>query len=200
MKWCPNLRHSAGRLLAPAFSRGQRAAFALGCSSGLLLAFAAALVAGSTTRDLASGLTGLMTPLIAIIGAYVAFQQWKTNHQKLQLDLYARRLVIYDQVRGILGIIARDADVTPQEMIAFGRATTEAAFLFGDEVSTYINEIYRRGMTLSAYHNAHNQAAAVRAQEFDYVRVAELMNAELTWLLAQFEPATKMFAVYLRMK
>ncbi len=39
--------------------------------------------------------SALLTPVIAAIAVYVAYQQWQTNRRRLQLDLYDRRLRIY---------------------------------------------------------------------------------------------------------
>ena len=46
--------------------------------------------------------SGLLTPVIAIVAVYIAWQQWQTNRQKLILDRYDRRLRIYEEVRKIL--------------------------------------------------------------------------------------------------
>jgi len=36
-------------------------------------------------------LGSLLTSLIAIMMAYIAYQQWRTNKDKLKMDLYDRR-------------------------------------------------------------------------------------------------------------
>ena len=43
--------------------------------------------------------TALLTPIIAIIATYIAYQQWKTNQLKLNLERYDRRLEVYEEVR-----------------------------------------------------------------------------------------------------
>lgn len=43
--------------------------------------------------------SGLLTPIIAIVATYIAYQQWKTNKQKLVLDRYDRRLRIYGKLK-----------------------------------------------------------------------------------------------------
>ena len=40
----------------------------------------------------------LLTPLIAIIATYIAYQQWNTNKLKLKLDRYERRLRVYQKI------------------------------------------------------------------------------------------------------
>ena len=47
----------------------------------------------------------LLTPVIAVVATYIAYQQWQTNRQKLNLERYDRRLHVYEEVRKILSII-----------------------------------------------------------------------------------------------
>ncbi|MDP3515507.1 MAG: hypothetical protein Q8S20_22410, partial [Sulfuritalea sp.] len=91
---------------------------------------------------------GLLTPLIAIVATYVAWQQWQTNRLKFILDRYDRRLRVYEEVRKILSIILRDAKASYEDLLKFRTAVSEADFLFGPEVPEYIDEIYKRGVKL----------------------------------------------------
>jgi hypothetical protein len=178
---------------------GGRSIFAIGCSTGLMLALLATLLAGFPGNSLAVALTGMMTPLIAIIGAYIAFQQWKTNHQKLQFDRYARRLQVYEHVRNILGVVGRDAAVDFQEVLAFRRAVSEADFLYGPEIVEYIDEIYRHGVKLGTLKSERMGARDNQRVDFDYEKNANEHDAELRWFLAQFDEARERFGTYLNM-
>ena len=40
----------------------------------------------------------MLTPIIAVVATYIAWQQWNTNKQKLILDRYDRRLKVYEEV------------------------------------------------------------------------------------------------------
>ena len=52
--------------------------------------------------DLVEFSKALLTPVIAIVATYIAWQQWKTNQLKLHLDRYDRRSAVYEDVRQIL--------------------------------------------------------------------------------------------------
>ena len=93
-------------------------------------------------------LKGLLTPVIAFFATYVAWQQWQTNRQKLNLERYDRRLRVYEEVRKILSIIARDAQASFDDLLKFHTSVSEADFLFGPEIPEYIDQIYMRGLTL----------------------------------------------------
>ena len=83
----------------------------------------------------------LLTPLITVVATYIAWQQWKTNQQKLVLDRYDRRLKVYEEVRKLLSLIVRDAHASYEGLLKFRTAVSEADFLFGPEIPKYIDEI-----------------------------------------------------------
>ncbi|MEQ1816116.1 MAG: hypothetical protein ABL861_06545 [Nitrosomonas sp.] len=85
----------------------------------------------------------LLTPLIAVVATYIAYQQWQTNKQKLMLERYDRRLKVYEEVCKILSIIIRDANASYDDLLRFRTAVSEADFLFGREIPEYIDEIYK---------------------------------------------------------
>ena len=70
----------------------------------------------------------LLTPLIAIVATYIAWQQWQTNKQKLEMDRYDRRLHVYEEVRKILSIVLRDAKASYEDLLKFRTSVSEADF------------------------------------------------------------------------
>jgi len=140
---------------------------------------------------------GLLTPLIAVVTTYIAWQQWKTNQQKLILDRYDRRLCVYEEVRKILSIIVRDAKASYDDLIQFRTAVSEADFLFGPEIPQYIDDIYKRAVKLQYWSGEYRDSAQEKPEGYDHNKVVEGMHTELTWLTEQFEPAKKKFKQYL---
>ena len=138
-----------------------------------------------------------LTPLIAIVTAYIAWQQWKTNQQKLVLDRYDRRLKVYEEVRRILSIITRDAKVSVEELLRFRTSVSEADFLFGPEILEYIDAIYKHGVALSRWTDEYRDYTQAKPEGYDHQKVVASMHAELEWLTEQFEPAKQLFRKYL---
>ncbi|MFK0332223.1 hypothetical protein ACIQUB_13940 [Rhizobium sp. NPDC090275] len=86
----------------------------------------------------------LLTPVVAVAVAVIAFLQWRTAHQKVVLDLFDRRLAFFDDVMELHRDYMRSA--TPTTKIktiarALGRMERKARFLFGEEVVAAINEL-----------------------------------------------------------
>jgi len=139
----------------------------------------------------------LLTPLIAIVATYIAWQQWKTNKQKLNLERYDRRLRVYEEVIKILSIILRDANASIEDLLKFRTSVSEADFLFGQEIPSYIDEIYKRGLNLRCCNQQYHDYLQVKQEGYDHNKVVAEMNKELTWLTDQFEPAKEKFKKYL---
>jgi hypothetical protein len=93
-------------------------------------------------------LKSLLTPVIAIVATYIAWQQWKTNALKLKLERYDRRVHIYDEVKRLLSLIVGEADIRFDELLKFRAAVAEADFLFGSEIPKYLDENYSHAVEL----------------------------------------------------
>lgn len=139
----------------------------------------------------------LLTPMIAIVAVYIAWQQWKTNQQRLNLERYDRRLRVYEEVKKILSIITRDANANTEDLLRFRTSVAEADFLFGSEIPEYIDEIYKRGLNLWNWNRQYRDYTQVKPEGYDHEKVVEGMHRELTWLTDQFEPAKQKFNKYL---
>ncbi len=138
----------------------------------------------------------LLTPIIAVVATYIAYQQWKTNKQKLGLDLYDRRLKVYEEVRQILSII-RAGKASYEELSRFYRAVSEADFLFKSEITDYINEIYERGVNLQCWSEQYRDNTQDKPDGYNHQKIVDGKRVELKWLINQFEPAKQKFKKYL---
>jgi len=140
---------------------------------------------------------GLLMPVIAAVTVYIAWQQWKTNQQKLNLDRYDRRLRVYEEVRKILSIVMRDAYASTDDLLKFRTSVSEADFLFGPEVMKYIDEIYRHGLSLWKWKQEYRDCTQEKPPGYDHPKVVDEMHKELEWMTTQFEPAKHLFKKYL---
>ena len=126
--------------------------------------------------------------MIAGITVYIAWQQWQLNKQKYDFDTYERKLRIYLRVVEMLRLIMRDLKPEIQDILKFGVDTAEADFLFPDEISEYINEIYT--------HAAKLHAATAQIQ-IDSPNLRDALTQEEEWFLGQYDIAREKFKKYL---
>lgn len=85
-------------------------------------------------------LSGLLTPVVALLGLYIALRQWFTSRSKLKLDLFDRRLVIYDAVRSYIAAVMASGKTSQELEFAFLSGTRGARWLFGVEIVDYIDK------------------------------------------------------------
>lgn len=67
-------------------------------------------------KDIIQLSSSCLTPLIAIITAYIAYQQYNTNRQKLKLDLYDKRFKVFLGLQSLLIHILQTADVSDEAL------------------------------------------------------------------------------------
>jgi hypothetical protein len=101
----------------------------------------------------------IITACIAFFAAYIAYRQWQTAHQRVVLDLFERRMKVYDDARAVISEIMRDGTANHQIFFRYCQATDRLGLLFGDEVVAYsdvtrdrINRFIMHETMVRAYH------------------------------------------------
>jgi hypothetical protein len=77
---------------------------------------------------------GWVTVIIAVIAAMIAYFQWLTAHQRVVLDLFEKRLRLFNSIELAIGQVLRDAETSHETLRTFLQAEADARFLFGDDV------------------------------------------------------------------
>ncbi len=140
----------------------------------------------------------VLTLAIGVIVAYIAWQQWQLNRTKHRLDLYDRRLKIYQEVKVLINTVVRCGDVSSQELISFISNSSEADFLFGDEIKEYIDALYKKGADLSALTKGRKHAADHgEPPHYNYEENSKKISEIYLWYGKQFEISYEKFLPYL---
>lgn len=140
---------------------------------------------------------GLLTPLIAIVASYIAWQQWKTNKDKLRLDKYDRGLAIYKEVVRFISIGIREANYNNKELMSFKPNVSEADFLFGEEITKYIDELQERACKLSYWSGEYRDYSQPKPENYNHEKIVDEMHKELNWIVSQLPIARDIFKKYL---
>jgi late competence protein required for DNA uptake (superfamily II DNA/RNA helicase) len=128
-------------------------------------------------------LAALLTPVIAIVTSYIAYQQYQTNRRQHRLALFDRRMAVFNSTMNLIAAVLQRAEVDLAQLFALLRETRDHELLFGPEIGEFINEVYKKGLDL-------NTRAAVAGQE---VRRVELVS----WFQRQSDVAREKFLKYL---
>jgi membrane protein required for beta-lactamase induction len=89
-----------------------------------------------------------LTLVTAIITVYIARYQRKANRQRLTLDLYERRLKVFEAVREILGMMYTTVSGDGKSYSLLSQ-TRGAGFIFASGIQDYIESVWRHATTLS---------------------------------------------------
>jgi hypothetical protein len=142
-------------------------------------------------------LQALLTPVIAGIAVYIAWQQWKVNARKLALDQYERRLRIYQRVVEMLRFVCSKFSPEIHDLMMFSSDTAEADFLFGPEIPKYIDEIYSRGVDLNTANAEYRDVFQPSPAGYDHQKIVNAMTEQKKWFVAQFSVAKEKFRKYI---
>ena len=89
--------------------------------------------------------------MVAIGVAVIAYFQWRTAHQRIVIDLFERRFQVYEDLRKVIFEYATNFEVTNLMLGRFLVAREWATFLFGSEVTTYLEECYKDLTTVNVF-------------------------------------------------
>ena len=106
----------------------------------------------------------IATIVVALFAAYIVYGQWRTAHERVVLDLFERRITVYESVRTVIAEIMRDGTADGGTVFRYVQATDRLGLLFGIEVLAYSDETRERIVQL-AYHKAMATAGAAAERE-----------------------------------
>lgn len=144
-------------------------------------------------------LQGLLTPVVAVTAAYIAWQQWKLNERNSEFQRYERRLRIYQEVVTFLRLVTRNYKPEFADLIQFQSATAESNFLFGSDIRSYIDEMYSRAFKLWSANKEFRDMTQNVPAGYDHNKVVAAMFEQEQWFAVQYNDATEKFKQYLNM-
>jgi hypothetical protein len=105
-------------------------------------------------------LNACLTPIIALIAVYIAYQQYSIhkknseqqfylNQKKINLDLYQLRFRIFEETKKILLKISKDAQIDIIEVRDYYFSINESQFLFEDDIIIFLKELQTKSIDLT---------------------------------------------------
>jgi hypothetical protein len=66
-------------------------------------------------------LAALLTPTIAVVTTYIAYQQYQTNRRQHRLALFEKRMEVFNSTMDLIASVMRDARVELDQLVAMLR-------------------------------------------------------------------------------
>ena len=138
-------------------------------------------------------LSGLLTPLIAVLAVYIAWKQWHTDHLRLKYELFDRRYAIFEKITSFIATILAQGKVPANAATQFVRETKTAIFLFDDkELQNFIEEIYQKTVALHAL-----EATLENLQGLEQSSNIEKQQEIKGWFTSQLNACSERFSRFL---
>lgn len=147
-------------------------------------------------------LSASLTPLIAIIGIYIAWQQYRVNQQRLRHDTYDRKIEVYRAVKRYFADIVRSGKSSYERAKEFYDETSEATFLFSDDINEKIDEIYDKSIDMIQLHEQmypSDESPGLPVGD-ERSEVAKRNSELLKWHLSQIKIIKELFKKELGIK
>jgi hypothetical protein len=133
--------------------------------------------------------------VISAAGVFIAYKQSRIATAKLNLDLYDRRFKVFEATRAFVTAFLTAGKYESDEFVKFMAATSEAVFLFDEEVPQYLGEL--RGKI----YNYRKVVAQLKGAADDKQRgeLADQLAATETAMSEEFQRLIKLFKPYLKL-
>jgi len=119
----------------------------------------------NTLKAIAEIISAFGTLIIAGIVAYIAYRQHRTEKSRLNLDLYERRIKIFQSGMEYISYIAENGDVDGQKLSSFNHARLDGLFLFPTEINEYLTTLYDKGVDLQTLNMELNNLHLLSADD-----------------------------------
>lgn len=146
-------------------------------------------------KDWLEVLNALLTPLIAILAAYIAWQQYKLQHRTFNGQMYERKHTVFKVFMLFLAEVMRKGRVTYQQLGQFYAEASEADFLFSSEIQNMRDELYKRGVdSVTTYERMYpgDGSPGLPVGE-ERSRAAHQHSEYLKWFFEQIPRTKKLF-------
>lgn len=138
--------------------------------------------------------SALLTPVIAITVAVIGYLQWRTNQNKLKLDLFEKRYAIYEGIKDFISAVVQNGSAESDDLLKFIRSKQDALFLFKDDKVQYLQKMQKLGTELHVLEMELKEPGAQERQK-KIERKYELLR----WFGDQFENAAMLFSSDLKL-
>lgn len=147
-----------------------------------------------TAAELISLVKAAAVPSVAFLGVVIASTQAAVAWQKLKLDLFEKRFVVFEAYRTLIGEIIRKGAADEKDTYNFAVHLVQAELLFGDEVVNFLEGIHDTSIELKICRDNVREPGNPDRKQY-----AEQSKMLMHWIIAQDVHAKKLFKPYIKL-
>lgn len=155
--------------------------------------------APTPSKDWIDVLSALLTPTIAVVGSWIAIQQWRINRIRLKHELFDRKWNQFVAIKEFLATVLTSGKVEEEDRMNLLRGTRGSVFIFDTTISDFVSEIHSHALQLEHLQvigfTSMFEAQIERSGQTEHER-----QEILDWLTEQFHSLEDRFAPYLELE
>ncbi len=134
--------------------------------------------------------------IVAIIVAWIGFQQFLLARERFKLDLFEKRFAVYKAAQKLLSIILRDAKIELNDIFDYQKDRQDAVFLFDKKIVDYLDALYSEALALSITREEYKDLPVGKER----TKLVEKGSNILKELLDELPKLKDVFSPYLKFK
>jgi hypothetical protein len=151
--------------------------------------FGKAVASGTGTQLIAA----LATASVALLAAFIAYQQWVTARNKLKLDLFEKRLQVYNAARSAIGDLITTEKPKSEVEWQYLNGIRGVKWLFDDRMVKYLDdELWGKIVDLGCV-DSELKGVPLREQSSEKMRERADIKKYLTRQLSEIDERFKPF-------
>jgi hypothetical protein len=135
-----------------------------------------------------------LSPVIAIVGGWIAWQQVRLNRNKLKLDRFEKRFAIHEAAMAFVAAVCTNGVASDAQMNEFLVKTRGTRFLVNTDVAGYLEELYRNAGRLRAIKMSMEASNLTDEKRVEY---GDKWLEFETWFQKQLDVIPEKFAPFL---
>lgn len=148
----------------------------------------------STWATVVQASAAALSPVIAVVGGWIAWQQVRINRNKLKLDRFDKRFAIHEAAMTFAASVVVNGDLSPPALDEFLAKTRGARFLLSKELADYLEELHLNATKFRAVRRALENISITDQQRVDY---GDRLTEMTEWFQKQLEVIPEKFAPFL---
>lgn len=135
--------------------------------------------------------------IVDFFSTYIGWNQYRTNRNKLRLDLFEKRLEAYEKLQEYFICVYREGRVEGSVFSILAEARYKSIFFFGNEITEHIDEVWDEARKMGRLH-LELYGSKSNMNEEERKRMDDEHIKLLQWTLDQQKDSPNRYAKYLR--
>ena len=136
-----------------------------------------------------------LSPVIAVVGGWIAWQQVRINCNKLKLDRFDKRFAIHEAAMSLVAAVCTNGVASDAQMNEFLVKTRGTRFLISKDVADYLDELHRNAVQLRAIKIVMDEGRSLTDEK--RVEYGDKWADFETWFQQQMDMIPEKFAPFL---